>query len=63
MAKANKCDRCGHYYDKNERKCIPKNDYAMYIKIHSKDNNYTGLDLCDDCFDALRKFLNLEKGD
>ena len=46
-----KCDRCGKYYDNNEK--VHKSGIFKYTPsgINAKD-------LCDDCLEKLEKFLN-----
>lgn len=60
MSNAKKCDKCNGYYDENRNQKIDGIS-ARSIKICSS-GPYMDFDLCDDCFDALFKFLNLEDG-
>lgn len=61
MANAKKCDRCGAYYDKNEKFKLKKTpadikDGIMFTGL----NGYNGaqIDLCDDCIEKLDIFLS-----
>ena len=56
-----KCDRCGKYYDKNEK--IYKSGSCRYIpqgivEESINGNYYNAKDLCDDCLEKLERFLN-----
>lgn len=49
MSKARKCDKCGAFYE----------PYRTNIVILSRDSlSADGLDLCPDCMDTLKKWLN-----
>ena len=71
MANAFKCDRCGAFYEKNNRKWnIKIGGKSSYIVsgvriFYEYGNNLTIYDLCDDCIARLERFLNCseEKGD
>lgn len=52
MANAKKCDRCGKYYDKNDRK--------MWLYNASPDAR-NALDLCDECVTELKKWFDESK--
>lgn len=47
MAKARKCDRCGRFYEKNQK--------VLEYLGHA--------DLCDSCLDLLCDFLNIAEAD
>lgn len=50
MAEARKCDRCGKYYDNNDR---------LLWLYNSRPSTGNGpLDLCDDCIADLMKWLD-----
>ena len=58
---ARKCDRCGKYYDKNEK--IYKSGSFKYTPKGIVDESingkyYNAKDLCDDCLEKLERFLN-----
>ena len=63
MADAKKCDRCGKYYDENYHDRYVFGNTITHIKLSTdfSDHNYKKLDLCDDCFDELYKFLGIEE--
>lgn len=49
MSKAKKCDRCGAFYE----------PYKTDIIIITKNSlQADGLDLCPDCMDTFKKWLN-----
>lgn len=52
MANAKKCDRCGKYYDKNDRK--------MWLYTANPDAR-NALDLCDECVTELKKWFDESK--
>ena len=58
---AKKCDRCGAYYDKNEKHkvvigvCNEKIECVAILT--SSEKIYRRADLCDDCIDELKDFL------
>ena len=61
MASAKKCDRCGKYYDKNNRmrKGLYKNESIDGIAKTTSIGNYLNrIDLCDECLDKLDIFLS-----
>ena len=59
MAAAKKCDRCGNYYDNNERKRI-MGFSVIGIKIRTLCH-YKNMDLCDICVDELYDFLGIKE--
>lgn len=63
MAKAIKCDRCGAYYDKNERFVVLRNGSTRVDGIATTTLNgfyHKSYELCDDCLEKLREFLGVE---
>lgn len=57
---ARKCDRCGKYYDKNEK--VHKSIYCKYtpkgiVEESINGHYYNAKDLCDDCLEKLERFL------
>lgn len=61
MAAAKKCDRCGKFYDRNNRivKGLYKNEFIDGIsKTTSIGNCLNQIDLCDECLDKLDIFLS-----
>lgn len=68
MAKAIKCDRCGKYFDRhNGKHRIEGNDITGIAMVESSmmiNLMYCQkYDLCDDCIDALQKFMGVESFD
>ena len=59
MARANKCDRCGSYYDKKNRVQSINGCFVKSICLQTS-GPYMVLDLCDSCIDELYKFLGLD---
>lgn len=59
MAAARKCDRCKKFYEKNNGGKSINGYFVRTIKICTT-GPYEELDLCDDCIEALYKFLNKE---
>ena len=60
MANAKKCDRCGVYYDKNQKFKLKKSlgDFADGITFTGVNGNVSSqFDLCDDCIERLYIFL------
>ena len=60
MANAKKCDRCGIYYDKNQKFKLKKSlgDFADGIAFTGVNGNVSSqFDLCDDCIEQLYIFL------
>lgn len=58
---ARKCDRCGKYYDKNEK--VHKSGSFKYtpkgiVEESTYGHYYSPKDLCDDCLEKLERFLN-----
>ncbi len=54
MADAKKCDRCGKYYDENNRK----------MWLYNGNPNYTNpLDLCEKCVTDLKRWFDKDMGD
>lgn len=58
---ARKCDRCGKYYDKNEK--MHKGNSCKYtpsgiVEESIYGHYYNHKDLCDDCLEKLERFLN-----
>ena len=61
MASAKKCDRCGKYYDRNNRmsKGLYKNEFIDgIVKTTNIGNHLNQIDLCDECLDKLDIFLS-----
>lgn len=61
MANAKKCDRCGAYYEKNQKFRLGKTslDIKDGIMFTGANGSYTDqIDLCDDCIEKLDIFLN-----
>lgn len=73
MADAKKCDRCGRYYDKNDRYANPHQfddsrtcaagpievEYMAKISIATKWRKIIAeYDLCDDCIRDLKYFMS-----
>lgn len=61
MAAAKKCDRCGKFYDRNNRmsKGLYKNEFIDGIVKTTNIGNYLKqIDLCDECLDKLDIFLS-----
>ena len=61
MAVANKCDRCGAFYDLD---FVGK--YDLVVKPKRSDMNYSNgtlVDLCPSCDRALDNFMKLEPMD
>jgi hypothetical protein len=59
MADAKKCDRCGKYYDEQEKKYTVDGNILASIKFISKQNCMIGrCDLCDECAKKLVQFMN-----
>lgn len=46
--RAYKCDRCNKYYD----------EYYIELRISDDNNNFVHYELCEECFEKLKKFLN-----
>ena len=59
MARANKCDRCGSYYDKNNGVQSINGCFVECICLQTS-GPYMVLDLCDSCINELYKFLRLD---
>ena len=71
MANAKKCDRCGKFYDGNTR--FPADQYGLlsltngdiYIEsvmtMTTGGYHYKNYDLCDDCIEDFKKFINGRK--
>ena len=59
MARANKCDRCGSYYDKNNGVKSINGCFVRGIRLETS-GPYRVLDLCDSCINELYKFLRLD---
>ena len=60
MANAKKCDRCGSYYDKNQKFRLknPLGDLADGIAFTGAKGNVSNqFDLCDDCIEQVYNFL------
>ena len=61
MAAAKKCDRCGKFYDRNNRmnKGLYKNEFIDGIAKTTNIGNYLNqIDLCDERLDKLDIFLS-----
>lgn len=66
MAKAHKCDRCGKFYEKNQKVLECRGEKVITIGIRFVDDRFASFghaDLCDDCLDLLCDFLNMTKAD
>ena len=63
MADSKKCDRCGKYYDGNyhDRYVLGHRITHVNLTTELNINNYKRIDLCDDCFDELYKFLGISE--
>lgn len=61
MAKANKCDRCGKFYQNHTKSTGGKFIDASFVKGIKIMTNFAfnDYDLCDECIDKLYKFMNL----
>ena len=60
MARANKCDRCRSYYDKNNGVQSINGHFVKSIRLETS-GPYMVLDLCDSCISELYTFLGLDK--
>ena len=61
MASAKQCDRCGKFYNRNNRmiKGLYKNECIDGIVKTTNIGNYLNqIDLCDECLDKLDIFLS-----
>ena len=61
MASAKQCDRCGKFYNRNNRtiKRLYKNEFIDGIVKTTNIGNYLNrIDLCDECLDKLDIFLS-----
>lgn len=54
MAGANKCDRCGVYYEQSKYK---KNDIAWIRTIDKYNSTLKNYDLCPKCSEELDEWL------
>ena len=54
MADAKKCDRCGKYYDENDRK--------MWL-YNGKSVHTNPFDLCEECVTDLKRWFDKDMGD
>lgn len=64
MADAKKCDRCGNFYDRNEKNVMGASysgrifHLAGILMFNEYDDGQTkGYDLCDDCGYKLMSFM------
>ena len=62
MANALRCDRCGAYYMKTDKKFeVNKGKVLSYvITFDNRDNRIGCHDLCDECAEKLYKFMKCE---
>lgn len=56
MANAKKCDRCGAFY------VAAKIDRRIAIDV-LKDHTWYIIDICDNCYKELQKFIGFDKAD
>lgn len=64
MANAKKCDRCGKFYVFNTK--FPADQHGdIYIEsvmtMTTGGYHYKNYDLCDDCIEDFKKFINGRK--
>lgn len=59
MAMARKCDRCGKYYDRNEKYVFGR-EYALGLRFESSNNYSDRIDLCDECQEKIKEFLGTD---
>lgn len=60
MSKAIKCDRCGSFYEENEKLTVNNEGRTTLSGITTVTANnrcYKYYDLCDECLDDLIEFL------
>lgn len=58
MANAKKCDRCGKYYQLEEKKQTITGNTLCTIKLINRYGcDFRELDLCDDCAAGLWRWL------
>lgn len=55
MANANKCDRCGKFYQEMFRETLK---VRQYVEMSS---SYTEYDLCPKCTEKLKAFLRFDR--
>ena len=60
MAKANKCDICGNFYDPKDH---GDNDIAWIKTIDKQDICMNSIDLCPQCSKQLKVFLEDRRND
>lgn len=66
---AKKCDRCGKYFEvKGSSKQITFtrnacNFIRLIFKRKNNNNENNGFDLCNECFEELKKWMNMEAVD
>lgn len=62
MADAKKCDRCGNYYDKNEKhETFGRVSGSKLSGIRTVDRSGhmdKDFDLCDTCIGSFKKFMD-----
>lgn len=58
MAAANKCDRCGAYYDEPE---IGSKNIIGVRLVNDWMNCGKRYDLCEDCVEELCKFMRIKR--
>ena len=64
MASAYRCDRCGRFYETNDKYSLndyKNNETMIGIKFVSHRWSDNRIDLCDDCIGKMRKFLNMKE--
>ncbi len=64
MAKARKCDRCGKFFMPEELREHFENDETVYFVVNSIYNfqdDSTLYDLCVNCHDELKKWMEAKK--
>lgn len=57
---AKKCDRCGTYYELyNMQHNVKKTNGIVFVNIDASSRYFTNttIDLCPECMDAVRKFV------
>ena len=59
MARANKCDRCGKYYDMGDFGVSKSGSFVTGIAYSRMNNGFEiSIDLCKDCIDKLKRFID-----
>lgn len=59
MAMARKCDRCGKYYDRNEKYLFGREN-VIGIRFESPNKHNDRIDLCDECLEKTEEFLGTD---